>query len=70
MEKCNFKNCKKKYNIFMGYCKYCSKKFCSYHYMIDKHECENFDGFISLKKEKLKLSISSQKCINNKIVPI
>ena len=68
--KCQFDDCKRKINNLIGECKYCSKKFCNKHYIMESHNCAKLTDWIASKKEKFKESILNQKCIAAKIIHI
>ncbi len=66
--KCELEDCKHKANFIMGDCKYCSKKFCDRHYIMEIHNCVKLTDHIASRREKHKESIMNQKCIADKII--
>jgi hypothetical protein len=68
--RCQHDKCKNRVNVITGYCKYCDKKFCSNHNMMELHACEKFNDYIASSKEKFKESVLRQKCVADKVTPI
>ena len=63
--KCSLPVCKKKQSI-IGECKYCKKKFCSFHRLQEDHRCERLNESNEQRKRTLSDSLVSEKTTDNK----
>jgi predicted nucleic acid binding AN1-type Zn finger protein len=59
--------CKERVVKIIGDCKYCKKKFCSKHRMVESHNCENLESCRQQHFQKNSQKLSSEKTTARKM---
>ena len=76
MYRCEFvekdlgKICNRKVMLSISKCKYCSKNYCSIHYLIEKHKCSGIDEMKKIKRKQLSDQLMTEKVVSTKVARI
>lgn len=64
--KCEYTDCKKS-TVIIGDCKYCNKKYCMTHRMVETHSCSNIKDCHHQARQKFAKQLIDNKCIAVKV---
>lgn len=64
--KCHFENCKKSV-VIIGDCKYCNKKYCMTHRLVEEHLCPNIIDCRNQAHKKFAEQLVANKCVAVKV---
>lgn len=68
MTHCTYLNCKNKIKPYnLGKCNYCKLEYCSIHYQLEFHHCNDINDHKNKIKDNFIKKILNDKCINKKI---
>jgi predicted nucleic acid binding AN1-type Zn finger protein len=64
---CSFNKCFTKASVTIGYCRYCTLKYCSKHRLPESHVCDGIESCHLESFEKIKFKLTSEKTIGSRV---